>query len=51
MPATQRNLQRLRPLLQRLTAAVSAGDGPEFEQVLDDLVHARRKDLFRSCDN
>src|ERR1700722_13336668 len=46
MPNTQRNLQRLRPLLGRLTDAVSAGDGPEFERVLDDLVHARRKDLF-----
>jgi chemotaxis protein CheZ len=46
MQTTQRNLQRLRPLLDRLTAAVAAGDGPEFERVLDDLVHARRKDLF-----
>jgi chemotaxis protein CheZ len=46
MPHAQRNLQRLRPLLERLTAAVAAGDGPEFERVLDDLVHARRKDLF-----
>jgi chemotaxis protein CheZ len=46
MPNTRRNLRRLRPLLNRLTAAVSAGDGPEFERVLDDLVHARRKDLF-----
>lgn len=46
MANTQRNLQRLRPLLERLTAAVSAGDGPEFERVLDDLVHARRRQLF-----
>ncbi|HEV2702312.1 MAG TPA: protein phosphatase CheZ [Steroidobacteraceae bacterium] len=43
---SQRNLERLRPLLDRLTAAVSAGDAPEFERVLDDLVHGRRKDLF-----
>jgi chemotaxis protein CheZ len=46
MPHSQRNLQRLRPLLERLTDAVSEGDAPEFERVLDDLVHARRKDLF-----
>lgn len=46
MTDTQRNLERLRPLLERLTAAVSAGDAPEFERVLDDLVHGRRKDLF-----
>jgi chemotaxis protein CheZ len=46
MATTQRNLERLRPLLERLTAAVAAGDAPEFEHVLDDLVHARRKDLF-----
>jgi chemotaxis protein CheZ len=46
MTDTQRNLERLRPLLDRLTAAVSAGDAPEFERVLDDLVHGRRKDLF-----
>ncbi|HEY4340372.1 MAG TPA: protein phosphatase CheZ [Steroidobacteraceae bacterium] len=46
MADPQRNLQRLRPLLERLTAAVAAGDGPEFERVLDDLVHGRRKDLF-----
>jgi chemotaxis protein CheZ len=46
MADTQRNLERLRPLLDRLTAAVSAGDAPEFERVLDDLVHGRRKDLF-----
>ena len=46
MADTQRNLERLRPLLERLTAAVSAGDAPEFERVLDDLVHGRRKDLF-----
>jgi chemotaxis protein CheZ len=46
MTDTQRNLERLRPLLNRLTAAVSAGDAPEFERVLDDLVHGRRKDLF-----
>ena len=46
MTDTQRNLSRLRPLLDRLTAAVCAGDAPEFERVLDDLVHGRRKDLF-----
>ena len=46
MADTQRNLERLRPLLERMTAAVSAGDAPEFERVLDDLVHGRRKDLF-----
>jgi chemotaxis protein CheZ len=46
MTDTQRNLERLRPLLDRLTAAVAAGDAPEFERVLDDLVHGRRKDLF-----
>ena len=46
MSTSARNLQRLRPLLERLTAAVSADDGPEFEHVLDDLVHARRKELF-----
>ncbi|HTC52886.1 MAG TPA: protein phosphatase CheZ [Steroidobacteraceae bacterium] len=46
MADTQRNLERLRPLLDRLTAAVSAGDATEFERVLDDLVHGRRKDLF-----
>src|SRR5580704_15625160 len=46
MTDTKRNLERLRPLLERLTAAVSAGDAPEFERVLDDLVHGRRKDLF-----
>ena len=46
MTDTQRNLERLRPLLNRLTAAVSAGDAPEFERVLDDLVHGRREDLF-----
>lgn len=46
MMDSQRNLERLRPLLDRLTAAVSAGDAPEFERVLDDLVHGRRKDLF-----
>src|SRR5580692_6181902 len=46
MADTKRNLERLRPLLDRLTAAVSAGDAPEFERVLDDLVHGRRKDLF-----
>ena len=39
-------MQRLRPLLERLTAAVAADDAPEFERVLDDLVHARRKELF-----
>jgi chemotaxis protein CheZ len=46
MSDTKRNLERLRPLLDRLTAAVSAGDAAEFERVLDDLVHGRRKDLF-----
>lgn len=46
MVNSRRNLERLRPLLDRLTDAVAAGDGPEFERVLDDLVHARRKDLF-----
>ena len=46
MADPQRNLERLRPLLERLTAAVSAGDAHEFERVLDDLVHGRRKDLF-----
>jgi len=46
MADTQRNLERLRPLLDRLTAAVGAGDAPEFERVLDDLVQGRRKDLF-----
>ena len=42
----QRNLERLQPLLGRLTAAVAASDAPEFERVLDDIIHARRKDLF-----
>lgn len=46
MADTKRNLERLRPLLDRLTAAVAAGDASEFERVLDDLVHGRRKDLF-----
>ena len=46
MDAAQRNLERLRPLLDRLTTAVAAGDAAEFEHLLDDLVHARRKDLF-----
>ena len=46
MDAAQRNLERLRPLLDRLTAAVATGDAAEFEHLLDDLVHARRKDLF-----
>lgn len=46
MSSSARNLQRLRPLLERLTAAVAADDAPEFERVLDDLVHARRKELF-----
>jgi len=46
MANSARNLDRLQPLLERLTAAVAASDGPEFEHVLDDLVHARRKDLF-----
>jgi chemotaxis protein CheZ len=43
---TQRNLERLRPLLDRMTSAVAAGDAAEFERLLDDLVQARRKDLF-----
>jgi len=42
----QRNLERLQPLLCRLTAAVAANDATEFERVLDDIIHARRKDLF-----
>ncbi|HTP38312.1 MAG TPA: protein phosphatase CheZ [Steroidobacteraceae bacterium] len=46
MVDNERNLERLRPLLERLTAAVGADDAPEFERLLDDLVHARRKDLF-----
>jgi chemotaxis protein CheZ len=46
MVNNRRNLERLRPLLDRLTASVAAGDAHEFERVLDDLVHARRKDLF-----
>jgi chemotaxis protein CheZ len=46
MDAAHRNLERLRPLLDRLTTAVAAGDAAEFEHLLDDLVHARRKDLF-----
>lgn len=44
--SSARNLQRLRPLLDRLTDAVAAENGLEFERVLDDLVHARRKELF-----
>jgi chemotaxis protein CheZ len=42
----ERNLQRLQPLIERLTEAVSAGDATEFERLIEDLVHARRKELF-----
>src|ERR1700744_955860 len=44
--AAQRNLERLRPLLDRLTLAVIAEDAAEFEHLLEDLLHARRKDMY-----
>lgn len=46
MDNAKRNLERLGPLIDRLTAAVAANDGPELEHFLDDLVQGRRKDLF-----
>lgn len=46
MNASERNLQRLQPLLDHLSHAVASGDAAQFERVLDDLLHARRKDLF-----
>ena len=46
MNAGQRNVERLRPLIARLTAAAAANDAGELERVLDDLVHAHRRDLF-----
>jgi len=45
MDTAQRNLERLRPLIVRLTAAVAANDASQLERLLDDLGEARRKDL------
>jgi chemotaxis protein CheZ len=46
MGSPERTLQRLQPLIERLTEAVRAGDAAEFEHLIEDLVHARRKELF-----
>lgn len=44
--STSASMQRIGPLLDRLMAAVEADDLPEFEHLLNELVHSRRKDLL-----